>query len=60
MDRVFVTRERVAVTFNIGLEPEEVPFETVRELLDTKKTRTSSSGLVRINKSWWALQDLNL
>lgn len=59
VDRIFVTKGRIAVTFNMGLDAEEVPFEEIRGLLDTEKTRTSS-GLVRVNKSWWALQDLNL
>lgn len=54
VDRVFVTRRRVAVTFNMGLDAEEVPFEAVRELLDEEKTRTSP-GLVRVKKVWWTM-----
>lgn len=52
VDRIFVTKRRIAVTFNMGLDAEEVPFEEIRGLLDAEKTRTSS-GLVRVNKSWW-------
>lgn len=55
VDRVFVDKGRVAVTFNLG-EPSEVSFEDVRELLDAQeKTRTPSSGLVRVKKVWWTL-----
>ena len=53
VDRVFVTKGRVAVTFNMGPAEEEVPFERIREVLGMEKARTSSSGLVRANKSWW-------
>ena len=57
VDRVFVTKEREAITFNMELDPEEVTFEAIRELLDKEKSRTSSSGLVRVNKSWWGPAD---
>lgn len=55
VDRVFVDKGRVAVTFNMG-EPEEVSFEDVRDLLDAQeKTRTPSSGIVRVKNIWWTL-----
>lgn len=53
VDRVYVDKGMVAVTFNMG-EPEEVTLDAVAELFETqRKTRTSGTRLVRVKKVWW-------